>query len=96
LPDSVIDVVDETTGTMPAESDSGYAGPGPQRVVKVEADRQTGFAPGERVRHATYGVGRVVSFQTQGGRRLVVVPFNTVGQKILDPKYAKLIRISAL
>jgi DNA helicase II / ATP-dependent DNA helicase PcrA len=96
LPDTVIENVDETTGTMPADSDTGYAGPGPQRVVKVAADRETGFAPGERVRHATYGVGRVASFQTQGGRRLVVVQFNTVGQKILDPKYAKLIRISAM
>jgi hypothetical protein len=37
----------------------------------------------------------VVLFKTGGGRRLVVVRFNTVGEKTLDPEYAKLVRVAA-
>ena len=31
---------------------------------------------------------------TQGKRRMVRVRFNTVGEKLLDPKYAKLQKVS--
>jgi DNA helicase-2/ATP-dependent DNA helicase PcrA len=88
--------VDETTGTMPTpfERGGGYAMPGPDRVIKPEKDAATGYAAGEVVRHATYGTGRVMAFETQGGRRMVRVRFNTVGEKLLDPKYAKLVRVS--
>jgi DNA helicase-2/ATP-dependent DNA helicase PcrA len=96
IPRKTVKNVDETTGTMPAALDKGggYAGPGPDRVVKPEKDVATGFAAGEVVRHATYGTGRIVAFETQGGRRMVRVRFNTVGEKLLDPKYARLTRIA--
>jgi len=96
IPREVAKVVDETTGTMPTtfERGGGYAGPGPDRIIKPEKDAATGLTPGEVVKHATYGTGRVVAFETQGGRRMVRVRFNTVGEKLLDPKYAKLVRVS--
>lgn len=95
IPAEAVETVDETTGTAPADTEFGYAGPGPQRVIKSEVDRQTGLAAGEMVRHPTYGLGRVVAFKTGGGRRLVVVRFNTVGEKTLDPQYARLVRVAA-
>jgi DNA helicase-2/ATP-dependent DNA helicase PcrA len=97
VPESAIEVIDETSGTMPADTETtfGYRGPGPQRVVKPEPDAKTGFTAGEMVRHSTYGLGRVVDFKTMGGRRVVVVRFNTVGEKTLDPQYARLVRVAA-
>jgi DNA helicase-2/ATP-dependent DNA helicase PcrA len=96
IPREVVKRIDETTGTMPTtfERGGGYAGPGPERLIRPEKDAATGLAPGEVVRHATYGAGRVVAFETQGGRRMVRVQFNTVGEKLLDPKYARLVRVS--
>ncbi|MCX5684312.1 MAG: ATP-binding domain-containing protein, partial [Planctomycetota bacterium] len=96
IPREVFKHVDETTGTMPTpfERGGGYAMPGPDRIIKPEKDAATGYAAGEVVRHATYGTGRIMAFETQGGRRMVRVRFNTVGEKLLDPKYAKLVRVS--
>jgi DNA helicase-2/ATP-dependent DNA helicase PcrA len=96
IPRETAKIVDETTGTMPTpfERGSGYAMPGPDRVIKPEKDAATGYAAGEVVRHATYGTGHVMAFETQGGRRMVRVRFNTVGEKLLDPKYARLTRIA--
>jgi len=97
IPADTAEVLDETTGTAPAALDGGfgYTGPGEARPVRSERDARTGLAVGEQVRHPTYGIGRVALFKTGGGRRLVVVRFNTVGEKTLDPEYAKLVRIAA-
>jgi len=97
IPAETAEVLDETTGTTPAALDGGfgYTGPGEARPVRSEQDAQTGLAVGELMRHPTYGIGRVVLFKTGGGRRLVVVRFNTVGEKTLDPEYAKLVRVAA-
>jgi len=96
IPREAVKKVDETTGTMPTpfERGGGYAMPGPDRIIKPEKDAATGYSAGEVVRHATYGTGRVMAFETQGGRRMVRVRFNTVGEKLLDPKYARLVRVS--
>jgi DNA helicase II / ATP-dependent DNA helicase PcrA len=96
IPAETIERVDETTGTAPSsDSEVGYRAPGAQRVIKPEVDQQTGMAPNEMVRHPTYGIGRVVGFKTGGGRRLIVIRFNTVGEKTLDPQYARLVRVAA-
>ena len=96
IPEEAIEAIDETTGTSPAPLDEGrgYVGPGPQRVIRPETDPVTGLAIGEVVRHPTYGLGRVAGFTTGGGRRLVRVRFNTVGEKLLDPQYAKLQKVA--
>ena len=96
IPSEIIEPADETTGTapMPLGEGVGYRAPGPQRVIKPDVDGQTGFSVSEVVRHATYGQGRVTGFKTTGGRRMVVVRFNTVGEKVLDPQYARLTKIA--
>ena len=99
VPPGAVRTVDETTGTLPTafsgrDDERGYAGPGPDRRIKPEVDPQVGLATGEVVRHPTYGLGRVANFETAGGRRMVRVRFNTVGEKLLDPQYAKLARVA--
>jgi DNA helicase-2/ATP-dependent DNA helicase PcrA len=99
IPREAVKSVDECTGTAPRPfgeggDDLGYRAPGHDRVIRPEADAKTGLAVGERVQHPTYGRGRVARFETQGGRRMVRVRFNTVGEKLLDPQYAKLVRIA--
>ena len=94
IPRETVEPIDETTGTAPAALGEGYgySGPGRDRVIKPETDKVTGLTLGEMVRHPTYGIGRVMAFTTGGGRRLVRIRFNTVGEKLLDPQYAKLSR----
>jgi DNA helicase-2/ATP-dependent DNA helicase PcrA len=96
IPDATIQALDEVTGTTPAPTSSGrgYTSPGPERVVKPEVDALTGLAAGEVVRHPTYGQGRVMAFTTQGGNRMVRIRFNTVGEKLLDPRYARLDKVA--
>jgi DNA helicase-2/ATP-dependent DNA helicase PcrA len=90
--------VDETTGTQPAPLNGGrgYSGPGPDRLTPDETDAETGLAVGELVRHPTYGLGRVRHFTVGGGRRLVRVHFNTVGEKLLDARLARLERVATV
>jgi len=86
--------IDETTGTAPTAFGrgrrQGYRQPGADRVVRPERDEATGLAVGQVVRHPTYGLGRVARFATSGGRRMVRVRFNTVGEKLMDPALARL------
>ncbi|MGB2937928.1 MAG: UvrD-helicase domain-containing protein [Phycisphaerae bacterium] len=96
IPPETVRAEDETSGTSPAplDSGSGYTGPGPERTTRTEIDSETGLAVGELVRHPTYGLGRVARFKTSGGRRFVRIHFNTVGEKLLDPKFVRLERVA--
>jgi DNA helicase-2/ATP-dependent DNA helicase PcrA len=46
--------------------------------------------PGQRVRHAQFGVGNVISVEPLDGDAKLVVRFNAVGVKTLRAKYARL------
>jgi DNA helicase-2/ATP-dependent DNA helicase PcrA len=96
IPAQTVEPIDESTGTSPAPLDDerGYTLPGAQRLIRPETDAATGLAVGELVRHPTYGVGRVMAFTTTGGRRVVRVNFKTVGEKLLDPEYARLRKVA--
>ncbi len=96
VPAETVRPVDERTGTRPARFTGrpGYRQPGADRPVRPKRDEATGLSTGELVRHRTYGLGRVRRFETQGGRRMVRVRFNQVGEKLLDPEYAKLERVA--
>ena len=48
------------------------------------------FASGDRVRHATFGEGMVLSVKDMGGDLLYEVMFDTVGTKKMMASYAKL------
>ena len=96
LPPDTVRRADETTGTQPAPlgEGRGYTGPGADRLAADETDPGTGLAVGELVRHPTYGLGRVRHFTIGGGHRLVRIHFNTVGEKLLDPRLARLERVA--
>jgi len=49
-----------------------------------------GLSPGVRVRHAQFGIGTVLSVEQLDDDVKLLVRFNTVGQKTLRAKYAKL------
>jgi DNA helicase II / ATP-dependent DNA helicase PcrA len=53
-----------------------------------------GLHPGVRVRHPQFGVGTVLSVEPLDDDIKLLVRFNTVGQKILRAKYAKLEMVS--
>jgi DNA helicase-2/ATP-dependent DNA helicase PcrA len=50
----------------------------------------TGMKPGLRVRHAQFGLGTIVSVEPLEDDVKLIVRFNTVGQKTLRAKFAKL------
>jgi len=49
-----------------------------------------GLKPGLRVKHPQFGVGTVVSVEPPDDDTKLIVRFNSVGQKTLRAKYAKL------
>ena len=48
------------------------------------------YRPGDRVQHARFGEGIVMSAEEDGGDDLVTVVFKTEGQKVLSLAYAPL------
>jgi DNA helicase-2/ATP-dependent DNA helicase PcrA len=57
-----------------------------------DEDQSSGLAlrPGQRVRHAQFGVGNVISVEPLDGDAKVVVRFSTAGLKTLRAKFARL------
>jgi len=51
------------------------------------------FAPGDRVRHMTFGEGEILSVRPMGADVLYEVVFEKVGTKKLMATYAKLKKI---
>jgi len=58
-----------------------------------DARNHPAFAPGQMVRHTTFGLGMVHRFVEMGSNSLVVVKFNTGQTKTLMLKYAKLTKV---
>ncbi len=74
---------------------SGYRGRTreEQPVYSYEDEDQSvpsGLKPGLRVRHAQFGVGTIVSVEPLDDDVKLIVRFNSVGQKTLRAKFAKL------
>jgi DNA helicase-2/ATP-dependent DNA helicase PcrA len=55
-----------------------------------EDQSQTGFRPGQRVRHPMFGFGTIVAVDAADGDTKVVVRFAAAGQKKLMARFAKL------
>jgi DNA helicase-2/ATP-dependent DNA helicase PcrA len=72
-----------TGGTRTREAEATYA---------YENEDQSGASlrPGQRVRHAQFGVGNVIAVEEHNDDIKVTVRFNTVGVKKLLAKYARL------
>jgi DNA helicase-2/ATP-dependent DNA helicase PcrA len=73
-------------GRIREESDFSYA--------DEDQSVPDGLRPGIRVRHPQFGVGTVLSVEQLDDDLKLLVRFNTVGQKTLRAKYAKLEMVS--
>ena len=62
-------------------------------MFKQPAANAVTFAPGDRVRHMTFGDGEVLSVRPMGADTLYEVMFDKVGTKKLMATYAKLKKI---
>ncbi|HEY9715429.1 MAG TPA: 3'-5' exonuclease, partial [Chroococcales cyanobacterium] len=49
---------------------------------------------GDLVQHAKFGTGKVIAVIGENDKELYNVEFNTQGKRLLDPRFAKLIRLS--
>jgi DNA helicase II / ATP-dependent DNA helicase PcrA len=81
--------------TAPYGKGSGYRGRAREEssAYAYEDEDQSvpnGLKPGLRVRHPQFGVGTVLSVEPLDDDTKLVVRFNTVGQKTLRAKFAKL------
>ena len=63
--------------------------PTPAATVAAREKLNT-LAPGDRVTHATFGEGEILSIKPMGADKLIEVMFDTVGTKKLMGTYAKL------
>jgi DNA helicase II / ATP-dependent DNA helicase PcrA len=52
------------------------------------------LAIGDSVMHATFGVGKVTQVIGSGDKELYNVEFQTAGKRLMDPRFAKLVKIS--
>ncbi|MBE6590313.1 MAG: ATP-dependent DNA helicase PcrA [Ruminococcaceae bacterium] len=64
----------------------------PQQAPKKSAVSPA-FAPGDRVRHMTFGVGEILSVKPMGADTLYEIAFERVGTKKLMGTYAKLTKV---
>jgi DNA helicase-2/ATP-dependent DNA helicase PcrA len=63
----------------------------PSYAYESEDQSGAGLRPGQRVRHAQFGIGSVISIEEHNDDLKVTVRFNTVGVKKLLAKYARLV-----
>jgi len=82
---------------LPIESlkvmDHAGLGAASRRIVSDEPETDSGFRPGQRVRHPKHGVGRIVDLsETSSGLR-VEIDFDRGGTKIIFPEYTRLVPV---
>ncbi len=63
--------------------------PTPETTVRAR-ESMSALAPGDRVAHATFGEGEILSVKPMGADKLIEVIFDTAGTKKLMGTYAKL------
>jgi DNA helicase-2/ATP-dependent DNA helicase PcrA len=64
-----------------------------QPAYDYESEDQSlpeGLKPGQKVRHAQFGLGTIVAVEPLSDDTKLVVRFSSVGQKTLRAKFAKL------
>ncbi len=71
------------------EERAAYTGNVPKKSIHTSAVLPV-FEKGDRVRHATFGAGTILSARTMGGDTLYEVEFDTVGVKKLMASFARL------
>ncbi len=73
----------------------GPARPARQAAVEPAAGTGRGFRVGDRVRHPTFGEGRVLAVEPRGQDQIVTVQFDSVGKKKLMAKVARLEQVES-
>jgi DNA helicase-2/ATP-dependent DNA helicase PcrA len=63
------------------------------KSANSSATTAQGWKKGDRVVHKTFGVGEISHVFGSGNKLCIAVKFNSVGQKILDPKIAPLQKV---
>ena len=63
-------------------------------VTAAARENLNTLAPGDRVSHASFGEGEILSIKPMGADKLIEVMFDTVGTKKLMGTYAKLKKIT--
>ena len=79
----------ETKNTYGGFGDSGFLKKAPEKTLQDE----TSYIIGDKVKHRKFGIGTVVSAQQMGKDCLVVVDFESVGQKKMMAAYANFERV---
>jgi DNA helicase-2/ATP-dependent DNA helicase PcrA len=69
----------------------GLRGGGPPRPREAEFPPSTGFRPGMRVRHPTFGSGRVLSTSGEGKRLTLTIRFDRKGRKRISAAHTTLV-----
>jgi DNA helicase-2/ATP-dependent DNA helicase PcrA len=82
---------------VPEPDDDPYPSrtqPAPRSApMPVETGRPAPFAPGELVRHKTFGLGRVKKFVDMGANSVIMISFNSGQTKSLLLQYAELTKV---
>lgn len=77
------------SGYGTGEERAAYTGNVPTKNTRANTGLPV-FDKGDRVRHATFGAGTIISARTMGGDTLYEVEFDTVGTKKLMASFARL------
>ncbi len=84
---------------MPARSESTRPGPGSSsgnsgssNDISPEPNFER-LKVGDRVMHGKFGVGAVLEVIGEGDKELYAVKFESAGKRVLDPRFAKLVKL---
>jgi hypothetical protein len=75
--------VEHRSASLPVDADEGVTII--QKPLEAEPASSTGFKPGDRVRHETYGVGIINKVVPMDQDTILNITFETVGKRLLDP-----------
>ena len=68
--------------------------PKKNEIIKKPRAEHERLAVGDKVQHSKFGTGEVMQVIGEGDKELYNVEFDQVGKRLLDPAFAKLIKLS--
>ncbi|MBP5977703.1 DNA helicase PcrA [Brasilonema sp. CT11] len=71
----------------------GTGGSTAQRTTKRNQDTTASWQVGEKVLHKTFGIGEITHIFGSGNKVSLAIKFDSLGQKIIDPRVAQLQRV---
>ncbi len=93
-PDAV-EKQDRTAVRRPAAgSGSSFTAAAPRTASAAESPAAVDFAPGDRVKHSTFGEGTVLSSVSMAGDAMLEIAFDKSGTKKIMAKYARIRKVT--